>query len=96
GSHEPLYDNVVAVACRTCHISHGSSDNWTSFGQMNAPGMKTLIQSYACGKGSPGAQLTQSFAMPHAEVPFKKFWSDSLASTLSSQLTLAAPGCPNN
>ncbi|HMG56932.1 MAG TPA: carboxypeptidase regulatory-like domain-containing protein [Kofleriaceae bacterium] len=96
GGHEPLYDNVVAPVCRTCHISHGSSDNWTSFGQMNAGGTKLQIQSYACGKGSPGAQQTQSFAMPHAEVPFKKFWSDSLASTLSSQLTLAAPGCPNN
>jgi hypothetical protein len=93
-THEPLYDAVVATVCRTCHISHGSSDNWTSFGQMNA--LKPIIQGYACGTGSPATQATQTFAMPHAEVPFKKFWNDSLSSTLSSQLSLAAPGCPNN
>jgi hypothetical protein len=95
-THEPLYDAVVAPVCRTCHISHGSSDNWTSFGQMNNPGMKAIIQGYACGTGDPATQSTFTFAMPHAEVPFKKFWNDSLASTLSSQLSLAAPGCPNN
>jgi hypothetical protein len=92
--HEPLYDGVVATVCRTCHISHGSSDNWTSFGQMNA--LKSIIQGYSCGTASPATQATQTFAMPHAEVPFKRFWTDSLSSTLSSQLTLPAPGCPNN
>src|ERR1041384_4179130 len=81
-THEPLYDAVVATVCRTCHIAHGSSDNWTSFGQMNA--LKPIIQGYTCGTGSPATQATQAFAMPHAEVPFKKFWNDSLSSTLSS------------
>lgn len=92
--HEPLYDLVVATTCRTCHISHGSSDNWTSFGQMNA--FSSFIQRYACGTGSPSTQQTQTFAMPHAEVLFKRYWTDGLSSTLSSQLSLPAPGCPNH
>ena len=92
--HEPLYDNMVAPACRTCHISHGSFDNWTSFGQMNA--LKNSIQTYSCGTGSAAAQTTLTFAMPHAEIPFKRYWNDSLASTLSSQLGLVSPGCPNH
>jgi hypothetical protein len=53
------------------------------------------IQNYACGGGSPAAHQTQNFAMPHAEVPFKLFWQQSLSSTLDSELSLAAPQCPN-
>lgn len=94
--HEPLYDNVVAPVCRTCHIAHGSFDNWTSFSQMNNPSLRAQIQTYACGTGSPATQVTRTFAMPHAEVPFKRFWTDSLASTLASMLSLPAPGCPNH
>jgi hypothetical protein len=90
--HEPLYDNVVAPVCRTCHITHTTFDNWTSFGQMQA--LSTTIKSYACGPSSPATQTTFNFAMPHAEVPFKKFWNDSLSSTLDNQLSLS--GCPNH
>jgi hypothetical protein len=90
--HAPLYDDVVGPACRTCHITHGSSDNWTSFAQMSA--LAAVIKSYACGTGSAASQTTFNFAMPHAEVPFKKFWKDSLSSTLDNQLSLG--GCPNN
>ena len=90
--HEPLYDNVVAPVCRTCHITHSSSDNWTSFGQMQ--GFAPVIKDYACGPSSPAVQSTTNFAMPHAEVPFKRFWNDSLSSTLDNQLSLS--GCPNH
>jgi hypothetical protein len=37
--------------------------------------------------------VTRTFSMPHAEVPFERFWTDSLGSTLASVLTLS--GCPN-
>ncbi|HEX3759789.1 MAG TPA: hypothetical protein VHW23_13840 [Kofleriaceae bacterium] len=94
--HEPLYDAVVAPVCRTCHIAHGSFDNWTSFSQMSSGSISGLIQSYACGTGSAATQVTRTFSMPHAEVPFKRFWTDSLSSTLSSMLSLPAPGCPNH
>lgn len=90
--HEPLYDAVVAPTCRTCHIAHGSGDNWVSFGQMSS--LAGIIQLYACGTGSAATQVTRTFAMPHAEVPFKRFWTDSLGSTLASMLTLS--GCPNH
>lgn len=91
--HEQLYDGVVAPACRTCHISHGGTDNWTSFAQMNGP-LRSLIQSYSCGTGSAATLGTVTFSMPHAEVPFKRFWGDGLASTLSNELSFG--GCPNH
>jgi hypothetical protein len=89
--NEPLYDNVVKVTCRTCHLTRSSFDDWTSFSQMN--GSKTTIRLYACGGGSPAAHSTVNFAMPHGEVPFKNFWLNSLSSTLDSELSLG--GCPN-
>lgn len=58
--------------------------------------LRAQIQGYACGTGSPATQGTRTFAMPHAEVPFKRFWTDSLGSTLASMLSLPAPGCPNH
>jgi hypothetical protein len=91
GAHGPLYDNVVKVVCRTCHIARSSFDDWTSFSQMN--GVKTLIKSYACGSATPAGHTTQNFAMPHGEVPFKSYWLNSLSSTLDSELTLG--GCSN-
>jgi hypothetical protein len=87
----PLYDDVVKPVCRTCHTAQGSSIDWTSFSQMNS--QSTQIQLFACGGGTPAAHQTFNFAMPHAQVPFKNLWLNSLSSTLSSELSLS--GCPN-
>jgi hypothetical protein len=91
--HEPLYDNVVKVVCRTCHIARSSADDWTKFTEMNS--LSPSIQGYACGGGTPANHATFNFAMPHAEVPFKRFWQNALSSTVDSELSLPAPGCPN-
>jgi cytochrome c5 len=89
--HGPLYDNVVKPLCRTCHVTRSSGDDWTLFTQMNPP----TIKLYACGAGNPHTlHFPNYFAMPHAEVPFKNFWLNSLSSTLDSELGLN--GCPNN
>jgi len=89
--HGPLYDNVVKTVCRTCHVTRSAGDDWTAFTQMNPP----TIKLYACGAGNPHTlQYPNYFAMPHAEVPFKNFWLNSLSSTLDSELSLG--GCPNN
>jgi hypothetical protein len=61
---------------------------------MNNVALRSQIQVHACGTGSPATQVTRTFSMPHAEVPFKRFWTDSLGSTLASMLTLS--GCPNH
>jgi hypothetical protein len=88
--HEPLYDNVVAPVCRTCHTSVGGSRTWDTFAQMN--NLAADIQSVVCG---PNYQY-----MPHAQVPWERFWQESLSSTLSSELfesKVSTPGgCPNH
>ena len=83
--HEPLYDTVVAPVCRTCHTSIPGLE-WTKFAQMSLS-RGTLIQSFACGPNY--------LEMPHAEVPWIRFWQQSLSSTLASELNFLN-GCPNH
>lgn len=78
--HEPVYDAVVAPVCRTCHVAIQGSE-WNAYSQMG-----TFIQGFACGPAPS--------AMPHAEVPWKRYWQQSLSSTLASELLFQSPGCP--
>jgi hypothetical protein len=89
--HTALYDHVVQPACRTCHIVHDPTfDTWGSFTQMQP--IANLIRGYAC-RTTPGQ--TSNFTMPHAEVPYKLFWQQSLSSTLASELAPTPPDCSN-
>jgi hypothetical protein len=80
--HEPLYDSVVAVVCRTCHVPQSGAE-WNSYSQMS--GEATFIQSLSCAP---------TVTMPHAEVPWKRFWQESLSATLASDLLFTGAGCP--
>ncbi len=82
--HEPLYDSVVKIVCRTCHVAQSGAE-WNAFSQMS--GAASFIQSLACAP---------TVTMPHAEVPWKRFWQQSLSSTLDSELLFPTPGCPPN
>jgi hypothetical protein len=96
-----LYDNVVRPACRTCHIARANAfgpnmgDPWATFSQMSMD--VTSIQGRACGSGSLATDVPPSFAMPHAEVPFKYFWLFNLGATLATQLSWSPQPstCPN-
>jgi hypothetical protein len=84
-NHNPLYDNVVKIDCRTCHVA--SSIPWDSYSLMNSFG--STIQSLACGPGAP--------EMPNAQVPWLNFWANNRGATLVSELSLnqpTYPGCP--
>jgi hypothetical protein len=83
--HEPLYDSVVKIVCRSCHVAIPGKE-WDTFSQMSdsAP----LIQFLVCG-GSSGPMT-----MPHAQVPWLRFWQQNLSATLASELAFKAPGCP--
>jgi hypothetical protein len=60
-----LYQTIPRVYCRTCHIAQGSATtgfpDWTQYSDFNSPGFV-------------GGAVCQQRNMPHAEVPFKKFW----------------------
>lgn len=81
--HEPLYDNVVRDVCRTCHVAINNLP-WNNIAQMQA--LSGTIQTFACGP---------QFNMPNAEVPWLRYWQDSLSSTLGSELSFGGLGCPN-
>jgi mono/diheme cytochrome c family protein len=89
--HATLYQTIPRVYCRTCHGSQGSGStgfpDWTQYSDFNNPG----FISFAACSAAP--------VMPHAEVPFKKFW---LSTNPSGPAYLADPvlginipgGCP--
>lgn len=68
-----LYDGVVKVACRTCHMSAVSSsidfNDYTDFANLSS-----LIKQYACG----------THEMPHAERVFKNYWESGARAYLIS------------
>lgn len=81
-NHAPLYDSVVKIVCRTCHVALPGVE-WNSFSQMS--GEAGFIQSLSCAP---------TLKMPHAEVPWRRFWQQNLSATLASELSFPNPGCP--
>jgi len=81
--HAPLYQTVPRVYCRTCHVAEGSSTtgypDWTQYTDFNSP---SFIAFAACPPANPTP------TMPHAEVPFKRFW---LSTNPSAPQYLADP-----
>jgi hypothetical protein len=73
-----LYQEIPRNFCRACHIAQSSGLDWTN-GQTFKVGLGPFIGSKVCGP---------SKVMPHAEVPFKKFWLSGAPSYLSNALAL--------
>jgi hypothetical protein len=70
--HTNLYEKIPKVYCRTCHVADNNGIDWTQYTMFSnnfgsaPPGYKDSIKPAACTAGA--------HYMPHAEVPFKKFW----------------------
>jgi hypothetical protein len=81
--HGPLYQTIPRVYCRTCHVAEGTGTtgypDWTQYADFNNPG---FIGFVACPPTNPTP------SMPHAEVPFKRFW---LSTNPSAPQYLADP-----
>jgi hypothetical protein len=87
-TNQALYDNVVRPVCRTCHVAapyNSASLTWDSLVQMT--GAPSFISNVACGPGN----VTPHHIMPHAQVPYKRFWVDNLETTLGSELGITCP-----
>jgi hypothetical protein len=83
GSHAPLYDDVVRPVCRTCHVARDPTfDTWDELSQLTSS--SSFIQSYVCGPGN----ASPHHYMPHAQVPYKRFWQQNLETTMGSELSL--------
>src|SRR5262249_11507976 len=76
-TNQALYDEVVRPVCRTCHIARdpGSSDptnpagdTWDKLAQLKTNYFS--IGLLVCGPGNASPHHT----MPHAQVPYKRFW----------------------
>jgi hypothetical protein len=80
-----LYNTIVKSYCRACHVAQSSFLDWTSPTNFTAPFLEPAVCT--------------NHDMPHAEVPFRKFW---LSTSPSAPVFLADPttgvdiaaGCP--
>ena len=80
-----VYD-VVKRTCRTCHLAVSQSYDFTTYQQMFTDS-KVPIQVDVCNAKS----------MPNAEVPYRKFWTQTtvyLPGYWSDPSTLGLTGCP--
>jgi hypothetical protein len=80
-----VYD-VVKRTCRTCHLAVSQTYDFTSYKQMLTDD-KVPIQVSVCNGKS----------MPHAEVPYRKFWTQTtvyLPGYWSDPSVLGLTGCP--
>jgi hypothetical protein len=85
-AHQALYDDVVRPVCRTCHIARDpNSDTWDQLSQLT--GSASFIGLLACGPGNTSPHHT----MPHAQVPYKRFWETNLETTLGTELSITCP-----
>lgn len=67
GGPQPLYLNVVAKSCRTCHVALDTRDtgiSWIAFADFSDPFRRDQIINYTCDKKK----------MPHAKITFENFW----------------------
>lgn len=85
---EPLYRNVVARSCRTCHVAFGSDPvpfgiDWTTYAQFRSH--RGGVDSYVCG--------TNKF-MPHALITYKNFWLSTAPSRPAALQSFQIPGGP--
>jgi hypothetical protein len=76
-----LYDKVVRVTCRGCHAAQPSYRDWDKSSEFTGNGS---VDPYVCS----GSQRR----MPHAEVPFKRFWQNNLG-TLMEQAPESLAAC---
>lgn len=83
-AQQSVYNIVIKPYCRTCHIAMGPANDWTKRTQFIAS--KPSIQNSVCNLHD----------MPHAEVPFLKFWTSSpvyVPGYLEDQSVLGVTGC---
>jgi len=86
---EPLYRQVVAHVCRTCHIafdqnSPTSGITWTTYDQFK--NAASIIQPYVCGN---------SKLMPHTLMAYRNFWLSTGPHMPSVLGSFSAAGWPS-
>jgi hypothetical protein len=73
-----LYKGVVKKYCRTCHVSAGPSRDFAEASDFDT--LKAGIMDRACGTNA----VTFGYFMPHAEHPYRLFWSSGARAYLNA------------
>jgi hypothetical protein len=85
---ETLYRNVIAKACRSCHIAQTSNITWDTYKKLALEQSFTGISGAVCNSG----------VMPHSYIAFRNFWRstsphqpDTLASFSQGAINADSP-----
>jgi hypothetical protein len=76
-THAPFYRAVIKPYCITCHLAAPANVNLMSYANM----MRNAAAIFA--------DVCQNHAMPHAELTYRRFWSDSTLPFPADQLAQA-------
>jgi len=71
-----LYENVMEPYCQTCHFAQIPAKDWATAAEFKAAAI--------------GAFVCSAKIMPHAEVPFDKFWTSGARAHLLNQVPIAS------
>jgi len=71
-----LYNNFVKLFCRECHVAMSGPLTFTSSAIFTRPTFDPITQRPLGGLRDQIQSAICAGAMPHAEVPFRKFWQN--------------------
>lgn len=81
-----VYQNVAGIYCRTCHVALPLQKNIEQFNDWMAPSVSPEVQLVVANN-----------LMPFAEVPYNRYWNDSLAKNQFNSLFSSKPSaCVNS
>ena len=78
-----LYSQIIAPYCINCHLAGPTSYNFTSY------------DSFMANKAAAFVAVCKAHAMPHAEVPFRAFWTRDTGVLYLPGLFAAVLGYPS-
>jgi hypothetical protein len=80
-NHDPTYQWVSKPYCQMCHMTQGEDKDFTTF------------QNFLDNSGPIGVDSCSAYSMPHAQVPFEKFWQITLPDAPGGLADIGITGC---
>jgi fibronectin type III domain protein len=71
-----VYNAVVKQFCRTCHMAMGGDLTFSTYQKFRSPAYNPNTGRYLGGLKDRIQMAICNGSMPHAEVPFRKFWQN--------------------
>jgi hypothetical protein len=71
-----VYNAIVKPFCRTCHLAMTGDLSFATYQKFRLPAINPTTGQYLGGLRDRIQAAICNGSMPHAEVPFRKFWQN--------------------